>query len=165
MIHLEPYYKLEGRENLAWNKEAHIAFIQNFADGFVEKCASCVRESNEDKLKETNDINGETSTSLLKFQEWDPIHDIVSEKVNEAVDSIAIDRELDMEDEDTLVEKKKEELKKWFANNYQHELNQRGGPGLGSGAPMNANSGEGAADGNLAFTNLINMASQFDARK
>lgn len=67
MIHLEPYYKLEGKENLAWNKEAHIAFVQNFADGFVDKCASCVRESNEDKLKETNDINGETSTSLLKF--------------------------------------------------------------------------------------------------
>lgn len=43
---------------------------------------------------------------------------MVSEKVNEAVDSIAIDRELDMEDEDTLVEKKKEELKKWFTNNY-----------------------------------------------
>ena len=52
--------------------------------------------------------------------------------MNEAVDSIAIDRELDMEDEDTLVEKKKEELKKWFTNNYQHELNQRGGHGLGA---------------------------------
>lgn len=70
-----------------------------------------------------------------------------------------------MEDEDTLVEKKKEELKKWFANNYQHELNQRGGPGLGSGGPMNSNIGEGGGDGNLAFANLINMASQFDARK
>ena len=136
-----------------------MAFVQNFADGFVEKCAACVRDSNEDKLKDVNDINGEASTSLLKFQEWDPIHDIVSEKVNEAVDSIAIDRELDMEDEDTLVEKKKEELKKWFVNNYQHELNQRSGPGLGPGGPAAGNAEDGGADGSLAFANLINMAS------
>ena len=54
-------------------------------------------------------------------------------------------------DEDTLVEKKKEELKKWFTNNYQHELNQRGGHGLGAQGPSASNGNDGATDGNLAF--------------
>jgi hypothetical protein len=43
--------------------------------------------------------------------------------VNEAVDGIAIERELELEDEESLIEKKKQELKKWFTNNYAHELN------------------------------------------
>jgi len=30
-----------------------------------------------------------------------------------------------MEEEDTLIERKKQDLKKWFMNNYQHELNQK----------------------------------------
>tara|TARA_B110000285_G_C14916326_1_gene510398 strand:+ start:715 stop:819 length:105 start_codon:yes stop_codon:yes gene_type:complete len=34
------------------------------------------------------------------------------------VDAIAVERELELEDEDTLIERKKEELKKWFINNY-----------------------------------------------
>ena len=67
MIHLEPYYKLEGKENLIWNKEAHLSFMNNFADGFVDQCAQCVRLSNEDKFKEMKDINDEKCSSLLKF--------------------------------------------------------------------------------------------------
>lgn len=30
-----------------------------------------------------------------------------------------------MEDEDTLVERKKQELKQWFAANYKHEVSQK----------------------------------------
>jgi len=87
--------------------------------------------------------------------EWDPIHDVVSEKINAAVDSIAIDRELELEDEETLIETKKEQLKKWFINNYANELNTRGN----TPAATNDN-GEGG--GSLAFGNLINMARQLE---
>jgi hypothetical protein len=125
MFHLEPYYKLDGKQNLVWNKEAHENFIENFEEGFIEECSKCVQRSNDDRYKEVGDANSQKqggqqapSSSLLKFTEPDPIHDIISEKINESVDAIAIDREMEMEDEDTLIEKKKEELKKWFINNY-----------------------------------------------
>jgi len=126
MIHLEPYYKLQGKEGLAWNKEAHDSFVNRFEHSFIDRVSQCVTSSNEDRLKELKDANGETCSSLLKFMEWDPIHDVVSEKINGAVDSIAIDRELELEDEETLIETKKEQLKKWFVNNYANELNTRG---------------------------------------
>ena len=130
MFHLEPYYKLDGRQNLIWNKEAHENFMENFEEGFIEECSKCVQRSNDERFKDVSDANSKhgnqaPSSSLLKFSEPDPIHDIVCEKINESIDAIAIDREMEMEDEDTLAEKKKEELKKWFMNNYQHELNQR----------------------------------------
>ena len=108
--------------------------------------------SNEEKLKSDDEYNG-----LLKFSDWDPIHDVVRDKVNTAVDSIAIDRELELETEESLIQKKKEELKKWFSNNYSHELNQRGANGMTQGGQQAMIGGK-----NIAFTNLINMASQFD---
>ena len=48
--------------------------------------------------------------SLLKFQQYDPqtgIYDKISEMVNKKVDQVAVERELEMEDEDTLIERKK----------------------------------------------------------
>ena len=98
----------------------------------------------------------------MKFQESDPIHTVVSEKINMVVDSIAIERELELEDEDTLIEKKKQELQKWFVHNYAHELNIRnnGIGGISQGALMNSvNNNEADGNGNLAFSNLINIAS------
>ena len=71
-----------------------------------------------------------------------------------AVDSIAIERELELEDEDTLIEKKKQELKKWFVHNYAHELNIRSnGMGVQSqGALMNSmGNNEAGGNGSLAF--------------
>lgn len=106
---------------MAFNKDALNSFASSFEDEFVEKCKACVQLSQEDKYREDQANN----PSLLQFQEWDPIHDIVADKINQSVDAIAVERELEMEDEDTLIERKKEELKKWFVNNYQHELNQR----------------------------------------
>lgn len=61
--------------------------------------------------------------SLLKMSPWDPIHDTISEKINKAVDDVAVERELEIEDEDQLIHRKKLELKQWFINNYKHELN------------------------------------------
>lgn len=103
-------------------------------------------------MKEMKDINGDNCSSLLKFDDWDPIHEVVQNKVSEAVDQIAIDRELDLEDEDSLIERKKQELNKWFINHYAHELNQRAN-GIPGQNHMNA-SGE---NGNLAFQNLLAM--------
>ena len=91
----------------------------------------------------------------MKFSEYDPVHDTVAEKVNQCVDSIAIDRELEMEDEDTIIERKKEEVKKWFVNNYQHELNQR------QNMEMPGAQGE-KKGGDLAFMNLVNLTKQLD---
>ena len=102
---------------MAYDKEALNCFNNNFAEGFIEKCSQCVEQSNEDRLKN----NDEDKTSLLKFSEWDPIHDVVRDKINTAVDSIAIDRELELENEETLIVKKKEELKKWFINNNSRQ--------------------------------------------
>ena len=67
MLHLEPYFKLTGKESLIWNKEAHEAFTTKFEEIFVEKCNQCVQRSNEEKLKVIKDINGEGNTSLLTF--------------------------------------------------------------------------------------------------
>ena len=125
LVNLEPYFKLQGKENLVWNKEAYEGFMNRFETEFIDRCQTCVSLSNEDRFKEQKDVGTDQSTSLLKFKEWDPIHDIISTQINQAVDSIAIDRELDLEDEDTLIEKKKLELKKWFIHNYSSELNQR----------------------------------------
>mgnify|MGYP000904560844 CR=1 FL=1 len=121
--------------------------------------------SNEEKFKDVKDINGEQSTSLLKFQETDPIHEVVQEKINMAVDSIAIERELELEDEDTLIEKKKQELKKWFTHNYAHELNIRsnGIGGQSQGAMMNSMGNN--ENPNLAFQNLINIATSSEENK
>jgi len=47
----------------------------------------------------------------------------VASKIRESVDAIAIDREIEMDDEDTLIEKKKLDLKNWFIHNYANELN------------------------------------------
>lgn len=153
MLHLEPFFKLENKEHLVWNKEAHDAFCNRFEEEFVERCNQCVARSNEDKFKEAKDVNGEVNSCLLKFQEWDPIHETVGQKINEAVDSIAIERELELEDEDALIEKKKQDLKKWFIHNYSHELNKRQAAGP-------APTGEAGQGSNLAFQNLINVASE-----
>ena len=37
MLHLEPYFKLENKEHLVWNKEAHEAFCNRFEEEFVER--------------------------------------------------------------------------------------------------------------------------------
>jgi hypothetical protein len=79
----------------------------------------------------------------------------VADKINQSVDAIAVERELEMEDEDTLIERKKEELKKWFVNNYQHELNQR------QNMEMPGSQGE-KKGGDLAFMNLVNLTKQLD---
>ena len=47
----------------------------------------------------------------MRFEEPHPLHSIVAEKLNKQVDEIAVDRELEIEDEDQLIEKKKQELK------------------------------------------------------
>jgi len=64
----------------------------------------------------------ENKTSLLKFSEHEAVHQIVADKINQQVDQIAIERELELEDEDTLIERKKEELKRWFQMNYSNEV-------------------------------------------
>ena len=64
-----------------------------------------------------------------------------------------------MEDEDTLIERKKEELKKWFVNNYQHELNQRQNMEMPGSNGMGDNGQKG---GDLAFMNLVNLTKQMD---
>lgn len=97
----------------------------------------------------------------MQFQEWDPIHDIVADKINQSVDAIAVERELEMEDEDTLIERKKEELKKWFVNNYQHELNQRQNMEMPGNSVIGDKGSQGA---NLAFANLVNLTKQVDQR-
>ena len=157
MLHLLPYFKLEGKSQLAYNKEALNSFNNQFEDDFVENCKECVRLSQEDKYKE--DKNNQPS--LLQFQEWDPIHDVVSEKINNQVDAIAVERELELEDEDTLIERKKEELKKWFINNYQHELNKRAHNGDSSAV---TGQNQGKPGGDLSFSNLINLAQQIDVK-
>jgi hypothetical protein len=63
MLHLAPYYKLEGKNSLAYNKEALNSFNNQFEDDFVDKCKECVRLSQEDKFKE--DKNHQPS--LLQF--------------------------------------------------------------------------------------------------
>jgi hypothetical protein len=78
MIHLAPYYKLDGKSQLAYNKEALNSFNNQFEDDFVEKCKACVQSSQEDKYKEDKSHQ----PSLLQFHEWDPIHDVVSDKIN-----------------------------------------------------------------------------------
>jgi hypothetical protein len=67
-----------------------------------------------------------------------------------------------MEDEDTLIERKKQELKKWFTHNYQHELNQKmhlqnisGGNNQGSGSQNNVD---------LSFQNLVQISKEIDAK-
>ena len=60
----------------------------------------------------------ESENSVLKLSPWDPSHDLVSEKINQAVDDVAVERELEIEDEDQLIAKKKEQLKNWFINNF-----------------------------------------------
>lgn len=52
MLHLEPYYTLEGKTQMAFNKEALTSFATSFEDDFVEKCKSCVQLSQEDKYRE-----------------------------------------------------------------------------------------------------------------
>ena len=136
---------------MAFNKEALTSFATSFEDDFVEKCKSCVQLSQEDKYRDDQ----QKQPSLLQLQEWDPIHDIVADKINQSVDAIAVERELEMEDEDTLIERKKEELKKWFVNNYQHELNQR------QNMEMPGAQGE-KKGGDLAFMNLVNLTKQLD---
>ena len=91
---------------------------------------------------------------MLKFQEWNQIHDIVGQKINEAVDSIAIERELDLEDEDAMIEKKKQDLKKWFMNNYSHELNKIQAQGVSPNTQSDTGPGS-----NITFQNLISIAS------
>ena len=64
-----------------------------------------------------------------------------------------------MEDEDTLIERKKEELKKWFVNNYQHELNQRQNMDLPGASAIGD---KGSKGGDLAFGNLVSLTKQMD---
>ena len=52
MLHLLPYFKLEDKHSLAYNKEALNFFNNLFEDEFVDKCKECVRLSQEDKFKE-----------------------------------------------------------------------------------------------------------------
>lgn len=52
MLHLLPYFKLEGKSQLAYNKDALNSFNNQFEDDFVDKCKECVRLSQEDKYKE-----------------------------------------------------------------------------------------------------------------
>ena len=61
----------------------------------------------------------------MKFQEPNALHGIVAQKLNEQIDEIAVDRELEMEDEDALVHRKKQELKQWFVTCYKHEVSQK----------------------------------------
>ena len=82
-----------------------------------------------DNQNPANDNNGDGKQplkSLLKFEQFSSesgIHKKIGEMIDKQVDSIAVERELEIDDEDTLIEKKKDELKKWFVHNYQHELN------------------------------------------
>ena len=75
----------------------------------------CVQKSIDDRL----------NSDILPFEEPHPIHNLVSDKINKQVDQIAIDRELEMEDEDVLIEKKKAELRQWFAINYKKEADAK----------------------------------------
>lgn len=92
---------------------------------------------------------------------------MIGQKINEAVDSIAVDRELDMEDEDTIVEKKKIELKNWLVHNYAHELNQRASNGgtMGDGTLEPIGQGESnAVENDLSFNNLVSIAKEIDSK-
>lgn len=42
MLHLEPYYTLDGKTQMAFNKDALSSFTTSFEDDFVEKCKACV---------------------------------------------------------------------------------------------------------------------------
>ena len=42
LVNLEPYFKLQNKENLVWNKEAHEGFLNRFETEFIEKCQVCV---------------------------------------------------------------------------------------------------------------------------
>lgn len=99
----------------------------------------------------------------MKFSEYDPVHDTVAEKVNQCVDSIAIDRELEMEDEDTIIERKKEEVKKWFVNNYATELNQRANTNATNQNNYNTNDENANGQMDVSFHNLVSIAQQIDS--
>lgn len=120
--------------------------------------------SNNDRGKENlnvgiddNDqaMHTQTMKSLLKFQQHDPstgIHDKIGEMLSSKVDEIAVERELEMEDEDTLIERKKQELKKWFMHNYQHELNQKLHlHQMSNSSAVGANNAAGASNADLSF--------------
>jgi len=42
MVHLEQYYRLQGKESLAWNKEALDCYINRFEETFIERVGQCV---------------------------------------------------------------------------------------------------------------------------
>ena len=60
-----------------------------------------------------------------------------------------------MEDEETIVEKKKLELKNWFVHNYAHELNQRASNGAAMGDGTEAVQIESPVENDIAFNNLV----------
>ena len=106
--------------------------------------------------------------SLLKFQQHDPstgIHDKIGEMLSGKVDEIAVERELEMEDEDTLIERKKQELKKWFMNNYQHELNQKLHlHQMTNSSAVGTNNPSGTTSADLSFHNLVQISKEIDAK-
>lgn len=106
--------------------------------------------------------------SLLKFQQHDPssgIHDKIGEMLSSKVDEIAVERELEMEDEDTLIERKKQELKKWFMHNYQHDLNQKlHMHQMSNSSAVGANNAGGATNADLSFQNLVQISKEIDAK-
>ena len=101
LVHLEPYYKAENVQ--IYNKDAHVKFMEDFP-GYVEFVKESIRASVDERFK--ND-----KSSALKFEEPNALHGIVAQKLNEQIDEIAVDRELELEDEDALIERKKKELK------------------------------------------------------
>ena len=106
--------------------------------------------------------------SLLKFQQHDPssgIHDKIGEVLSSKVDEIAVERELEMEDEDSLIERKKIELKKWFMHNYPHELNQKLHlHQMSNSSAMGVNNGGASSNTDLSFQNLVQISKEIDAK-
>mmetsp|Transcript_27760 Transcript_27760/g.42049 ORF Transcript_27760/g.42049 Transcript_27760/m.42049 type:complete len:270 (-) Transcript_27760:3-812(-) len=153
-IHLEPYYS--AAENLCFNRQARADFCDNFRQAFLPRVQQATRLSQEERYKDLD--NEGQAASLLKFQEPSAVHEIVSKKINEAVDSVAVEREMEMEDEDQLIDRKKEELKKWFINNYPEELNKFNKMEQPKGLSP------GAGVGDLSFQNLVNLAQEIDER-